>query len=278
MMMRRFLTIMLLCTAISAFAQKKTEIVIFHTNDTHSCVEPLNANLATDMADKGGYLRRLKFIREQRKLYPDMLLLDDGDFSQGSIYYSQFKGEVEVKLMNMMKYDACGIGNHEFDFGLDNMARLFKMAKFKVVCCNYDFSQTCLKNIVKPYIIVKRGGKKIGITGVSPRLAGLVAHVNYGNAKYIKPSEAVNKVTKYLHDVKKCDVIICISHLGWDILGSDNKEFIPETHYIDYVVGGHSHTYFTEPLYVKDADGKEVPDFQMGKSGRWVAKSVLEVE
>ena len=121
-------------------------------------------------------------------------------------------------------------------------------------------------------------GKKIGITGVSPRLAGLVAHVNYGNAKYIKPSEAVNKVTKYLHDVKKCDVIICISHLGWDILGSDNKEFIPETHYIDYVVGGHSHTYFTEPLYVKDADGKEVPDFQMGKSGRWVAKSVLEVE
>ena len=121
-------------------------------------------------------------------------------------------------------------------------------------------------------------GKKIGITGVSPRLAGLVAHVNYGNAKYIRPSEAVNKVTKYLHDVKKCDVIICISHLGWDILGSDNKEFIPETHYIDYVVGGHSHTYFTEPLYVKDADGKEVPDFQMGKSGRWVAKSVLEVE
>lgn len=270
--------IIVLCIAVSVFAQKKAEIVVVHTNDTHSCIEPINPNLKDDNADKGGYIRRVKFVREERKKYPDLLLIDCGDFSQGSCYYSEFKGDVEVKFMNLMKYDVCTIGNHEFDNGLENMARLFKMAKFPVVCCNYDFSKTCLKGIVKPYIIVKRNGKKIGITGVSPHLEGLVAKANYGATVFNNPAESVNKVTSYLKNVKKCDVIICISHLGWDIQEADDNTFIPATHNIDYVIGGHSHTYFDKPRYVKDADGKEVPDFQMGKNGRWVAETILEVE
>ena len=130
------------------------QLVVLHTNDTHSCVMPINPNLAdTAMANRGGYLRRVAMIKEERKVHPDLLLFDSGDFSQGSPYYSLFKGDVEVGLMNEMKYDAATIGNHEFDFGIDNMVRIFKMAKFPIVCANYDFTGTELASIVKPYVM-----------------------------------------------------------------------------------------------------------------------------
>ena len=136
-------------------AQK--HLTILHTNDTHSCIMPLNKNLAdTMLANRGGYLRRIAMLREERSKDPQLLLFDSGDFSQGSAYYSMFKGDVEVGLMNQMGYDAATIGNHEFDFGLENMARLFKRCNFPIVCSNYDFSGTELKDIVKPYIIIKR--------------------------------------------------------------------------------------------------------------------------
>ena len=138
------------------------QLVVLHTNDTHSCVMPINPNLAdTAMANRGGYLRRVAMIKEERKVHPDLLLFDSGDFSQGSPYYSLFKGDVEVGLMNEMKYDAATIGNHEFDFGIDNMVRIFKMAKFPIVCANYDFTGTELASIVKPYVILHRQGVKI---------------------------------------------------------------------------------------------------------------------
>ena len=127
------------------------QLVVLHTNDTHSCVMPINPNLAdTATANRGGFLRRVAMISQERKANPDLLLFDSGDFSQGSPYYSLFKGDVEVGLMNEMKYDAATIGNHEFDFGIDNMVRIFKMAKFPIVCSNYDFTGTELANIVKP--------------------------------------------------------------------------------------------------------------------------------
>ena len=120
-----------LLTALPAAAKKQKQLVILHTNDTHSCIMPLNANLAdTTLAGRGGYLRRANMVKEQRKLHPNLLLFDSGDFSQGSGYYTLFKGEVEIGLMNQMGYDAATIGNHEFDFGLDNMAKLFRQAKF----------------------------------------------------------------------------------------------------------------------------------------------------
>ena len=262
--------------AMNVMAQKK--LVVLHTNDTHSCVMPVNPNLAdTAMANRGGYLRRVAMVKEERKADPELLLFDSGDFSQGSPYYSLFKGDVEVGLMNEMKYDAATIGNHEFDFGIDNMVRIFKMAKFPIVCSNYDFTGTPLADIVKPYTILKRKGVKIGVFGICPELAGLVSTANYGPIKYLDPIRKANEMAEYLKKKEKCDVIICLSHLGWNIDGIDDTELVPGTRNIDLVLGGHSHTYFKNLEYLKNLDGEEVPVDQNGKSAIWVGKMVLDM-
>ena len=265
-----------------AKAQKEAKVVkqlvVLHTNDTHSCVMPINHNLAdTAMANRGGFLRRVAMIQEERKANPDLLLFDSGDFSQGSPYYSLFKGDVEVGLMNEMKYDAATIGNHEFDFGIDNMVRIFKMAKFPIVCSNYDFTGTPLADIVKPYAIIYRKGVKIGVFGLGPELKGLVTEANYGSIKYEDPIAKANEMVNILKKQEKCDVIICISHLGWDIDGIDDTEMVSGTRDIDLVLGGHSHTYFKQLQYRKNLDGREVPVDQNGKSAIWVGKMILKL-
>ena len=274
MILRNIFVGTFLCLSVCAFSQEKLEIL--HTNDTHSCIEPLSKNLAdTMMAGRAGFVRRLTMIDEERKKNPDLLLFDSGDFSQGSPYYNIYKGDVEVGLMNLMKYDAVAIGNHEFDFGIDNMVRIFKMAKFPVVCANYDFAGTALKNIVKPWIILKRKGIKIGVFGISPQLDGLVTAKNYGPIKYLSPSKTALEVASYLKKKKKCDIVICISHLGWEEDGSGDIELIKNSRDIDVVLGGHSHTYFKKLRYVKNMDGKMIPDDQNGKSAIYVGKIIL---
>lgn len=262
-----------------ANAKGDKKLVILHTNDTHSCVMPLNPNLAdTALANRGGYLRRVNVLKQEREAHPDLLLFDSGDFSQGSPYYTLFKGDVEVGLMNQMGYDAATIGNHEFDFGIDNMARLFHMAKFPIVCSNYDFTGTPLADIVKPWIILRRNGLKIGILGLCPQLEGLVSAANYGNIKYLDPIKKGNEVAAFLKNEKKCDVVICLSHLGWGIGGEDDNKMIPATSNIDLVLGGHSHTYFEHLEYLKNKDGKFVPDDQNGKHAIWVGKILLDMK
>lgn len=161
--MKRILTILTIAVAVTLTAAAKgRQLLILHTNDTHSCVLPLNPNLAdTMLAGRGGFLRRAAMIDQMRKEDKDLLLLDSGDFSQGSPYYTMFKGDVEIELMNIMGYDAATIGNHEFDFGLENMARIFRKAKFPIVCANYDFTGTVVEGLVKPYVIIKRKGVRI---------------------------------------------------------------------------------------------------------------------
>ena len=254
------------------------QLVVLHTNDTHSCVMPYNPNLAdTATANRGGYLRRVAMIKQERSLNPDLLLFDSGDFSQGSPYYSLFKGDVEVGLMNEMKYDAATIGNHEFDYGMDNMVRLFKMAKFPIVCANYDFTGTELADIVKPYVILHRKGLKIGVFGLAPQLAGLVIEKNYGCIQYLDPIQKANEMTEILKKKEKCDVIICISHLGWNIDGTDDTEVIAASRHIDLVLGGHSHSLFQTLKYRTDLDGKQVPVDQNGKGAIWVGKMTLDI-
>ena len=257
-----------------AGAQKT--LTILHTNDTHSTIMPLNPNLAdTMLADRGGYLRRMNMIRQQRQQDPDLLLFDSGDFSQGSAYYSLFQGDVEIGLMNRMGYDAATIGNHEFDFGLDNMIRLFKMAQFPIVCSNYDFADTELKDIVKPYIIIKRKGLKIGVFALCPPLEGLVFTKNYGPLRFLDPVEKTNEMVDILKRQKKCDVVICISHLGWGSSQYPDNRFIQQTRGVDLVLGGHTHTYFQELQYEKNLDGQPVPVDQNGKHAAFVGKLLL---
>ncbi len=272
------LYMLLLFTAVGTYAQKHLEVL--HTNDTHSCILPLNPNLAdTAVAGRGGFLRRVAMIKEERAKNPDLLLIDSGDFSQGSPFYTMFKGDVEVGLMNLMGYDAVTIGNHEFDFGLENMARIFKMAKFPVVCANYDFTGTCVEGLVKPYVIIKRNGLKIGLFGLSPQLEGLVDLSKCKGVTYLDPVEVGNRVAAELKHDKKCDVVICVSHLGWlrpDEMG--DQKLLASSKDIDLVLGGHSHSYFKALRYVNNADGKAVPVDQNGKNAMYVGKLTLSFD
>lgn len=272
----------IICVAVVAcmVAWGQQKLVVLHTNDTHSTIMPLSRNLGdTMLAGRGGYLRRMELLRRERAAEPGLLLFDSGDFSQGSPYYTLFKGDVEVELMNRMGYDAATIGNHEFDFGLDNLARLLRKAEFPVVCANYDFSGTPVAGLVKPYVILHRNGLKIGVFGVSPRLEGLVAADNYRGVGYTDPVEAARSTARLLKRQKHCDVIVCLSHLGWAQMpvDVDDSAMIAGSKYIDLVLGGHSHSYFERLEYVNDADGRRVPVDQNGKHGVFVGKVEMTI-
>ena len=168
-------------------------------------------------------------------------------------------------------------GNHEFDYGMDNMARVFKMANFPIVCANYDFTGTPLEGVVKPYVIIKRNGVKIGVFGLSPQPEGLVEKRNYPGMTFLDPVKKALEVATLLKKKKKCDMVICISHLGWNTDQDDDIEMIQSSRYIDLVLGGHTHTYFEELKFVKDLDGHDVAVDQNGKHAIWVGKMVVEL-
>ena len=277
--MKNVLIIIVLMLATVAGAKEPKKITVLHTSDTHSCILPLKSSLGDKrIAGRGGFLRRISMLQQERQQNPDLLLFDCGDFSQGSSYYTMFKGDVEVGLMNQMHYDAVTIGNHEFDFGLDNMARLFKMANFPVVCSNYDFGDTELKNIVKPYLVLKRKGVKIGVFALCPEMKGLVSPKNYEPLRFLDPVEVTEKMVPFLRNEKKCDVVICLSHLGWEISDYTDNQVIQNTSGIDLVLGGHTHTYMEQLSYVKDKSGRMVPVDHEGKSGVYVGKIEITLD
>ena len=268
-----------LLSGLTAGAKKHKQLVILHTNDTHSTILPVSPNIDDkEIAGRGGFLRRVNMIKEQRQQNPDLLLFDSGDFSQGSGYYTLFKGEVEVGLMNLMGYDAATIGNHEFDFGLDNMARIFRLANFPIVCSNYDCTGTVLEGLVKPYLTLKRNGVKIGVFALSPALKGLVFDGNCEGLVYLDPAETAQKYIDLLRKQEKCDVVICISHLGWKDSEYTDEQMLQGVEGCDLVLGGHTHTYMKELEYAPDKTGKQIPVDQNGKHGAFIGKLLLNLE
>ena len=279
--MKRFHLIIFiaLLSIVSTTAKTRKQLVVLHTNDTHSTIMPLNENLDNkDLAGRGGCLRRINMIKEERKQNPDLLFFDSGDFSQGSGYYTLFKGEVEVGLMNQMGYDAATIGNHEFDFGLNNLAKLIRMANFPIVCSNYDFTGTPCEGLVKDYITLHRNGLKIGVFALGAPMKGLVSNKNCEGVTFLDPAETAQKYVKLLRKQEKCDVVICLSHLGWKISEYPDEQFIREIDGCDLVLGGHTHTYMPTLEYAPDKTGRMIPDDQNGKHGVFVGKLVLTFE
>jgi len=263
-----------------ASAKKHKQLVILHTNDTHSTIFPINSQLPDTMkAGRGGFLRRIAMLKEERQKHPDLLYFDSGDFFQGSAYFTMFKGDVEVGLMNQMGIDASTIGNHEFDFGIENMAEMFKKANFPILCANYDFTGTPCEGLVKPYTIIKRNGVKIGVFAVCPKLEGLVSTKNCPGVKYLDPARVALETATMLKQEKKCDMVICISHLGWNTgRGEDDQYMIKGSRNIDLVLGGHTHTYMPTLEYEKNMDGKAVPVDQNGKHAIFVGKIVVDLK
>lgn len=264
-------------------AQQSVGLNILQTSDTHSRIEPISPHAADQSAGKGGVLRRVAFVEHYRAEHPGVLLFDCGDISQGTPYYNMFKGELEVKMMNLMKYDAMTIGNHEFDFGLENMARLFRLASFPVVCANYDVSGTVLEGLVKPYVVLQREGLRIGVFGLSPRLEGLVQASNCQGVVYRDPIAAARETVEILRGREHCDVVICLSHLGMLGVASEvpgDEALATGTSGIDVILGGYSHTFMEHPAVLLNAEGREVPVMHTGKNGVYVGelKLILQKE
>ena len=263
---------LVVCFGFSTYAQDTKEIIILQTSDVHSRIEPINQKGDRNY-DEGGFVRRATFHDQFRKEHKNVLLFDCGDISQGTPYYNMFRGEVEVKLMNEMGYNAMTIGNHEFDFDLDNMALLFKMAKFPVVCSNYNLDATVLKDLVKPYVILKRFGLKIGVFGLGAKPEGLIQANKCVGVVYEDPIEVSNKVAALLKE-KGCDLVVCLSHLGIQM----DRELVAKTRNIDVILGGHSHTFMKGPENYQNVDGKEVPVMHTGKSGVRVGRLNLTLK
>lgn len=255
----------LLCTA----ALPAQDLVILHTNDTHSQIEPIRVGYNKGL---GGVERRLQYIDSVRAKYGKrkVLLLDAGDFNQGTPYYTVAHGDLEVELVNLMGYDVFTLGNHEFDNGQEDLARRLRKCRHKTVTCNYDFSNTPLKKLVKPYTIVRRGGMKIGIVGATCYLEGVVLKSALDNLVRLNAIEEVNRWADYLKNKKHCDLVILLSHLGYEGGTLDRPSdviMVENSRNIDLVIGGHSHTYLKEARTVKDLDGKVVPITQCGGQG-----------
>lgn len=233
---------------VGAFAQNNT-LVIMHTNDTHSQIDPYTYKGDVNV---GGFLRREAAVREIRADNPNTLLLDAGDFSQGTPYFNFFHGYVEVRLMNAMGYDAATLGNHEFDNGSAALAARLKTAGFPVVCANYRFANKKLAKLVKPYVIVNRAGRKIGIFGLGVKLDSYVAPQNACEVTYLDPVETARRVVDELKS-RKCDFIVCLSHVGVDTTIRDNDyEIARQVPGIDVIVGGHTHQEINPPVVIGD--------------------------
>lgn len=264
--MKRFQISLLICLiasfGFSAYGQNTKELIILQTSDVHSRIEPINQKGDRNYGE-GGFVRRATFLQQFRKEHENVLLFDCGDISQGTPYYNMFQGEVEIKLMNEMGYDAMTIGNHEFDFNVDNMERLFKMAEFPVVCANYNLDATVLKDVVKPYVILNKYGLKIGVFGLGARPEGLIQANKCEGVVYEDPVGISNEVAALLKEEEGCDLVICLSHLGIQM----DEHLVAKTRNIDVILGGHSHTFMQEPKTYLNMDGKEVSILHTGKSG-----------
>ena len=201
--------------SLSSFASStKRHLTVLHTNDVHSHIDPFPSTDPRN-PNMGGVARRASLIENIRLENPNVLLLDAGDIFQGTPYFNYYGGEIEFKLMSMMKYDAATLGNHDFDNGIEGFYAQLPNANFDFVSANYDFSKTDLAGLVKPYKIFNKGGIKVGVFGLGIELAGLVDPLMYKETVYLDPVEISQDIVKQLKEVEKCDVIIALSHLGY---------------------------------------------------------------
>lgn len=245
---------------------EKIKITILHTNDTHSRIHPFKNG---KYKGYGGMAQRSSIINDIRKKNKHVLLLDAGDIFQGTPYFNYFKGELEFKLMSEMNYDAATLGNHDFDNGLDGLADQLPNAKFPFLIANYNFDKTILKNKFKTYKVFNKDDIKIGVFGIGIQLDGLVPKKLYGNIEYEDPVNKSNEIATFLKKEKKCDLIICLSHLGLKYKTNKVSDVLlaQQTKYIDLIIGGHTHSFLKEPMKIKNIEKKEVIINQVGWGG-----------
>lgn len=248
--------------------EEKVKVVILHTNDVHSHLEPFPAN-DPKFAGLGGVERRAAMIKQIRAQEKNVLVLDAGDIFQGTPYFNMYGGEAEIKLMSAMGYDASAIGNHDFDGGLDNLAKQMQHATFPLLCANYDFTGTPMEGKTQPYKVFVMDGVKIGVFGLGIEMAGLVDSRLYGKTVYIDPIVKSAEMVKELRDNQKCDVVVCLSHLGYKYENDKVSDMVlaKKSRGIDIIIGGHTHTLLENPVTVRNRENESVVVTQVGWAG-----------
>jgi 5'-nucleotidase len=257
--------------SLSSFKTKTTKhLTILHTNDVHSYIDPFPPNHPKN-PNAGGVARRAALIENIRKENPNVLLLDAGDIFQGTPYFNYYGGELEFKLMSMMQYDLATIGNHDFDNSIEGLYNQLPNATFDFVSANYDFKNTVMNGHVKPYKILNKNGIKIGVFGLGVDLEGLVDKKNYKETVYHNPIEIAQDMSRILKQEKKCDLVICLSHLGYQYKNEPDKvcdvTLAKLTKNIDLIIGGHTHTFLDKPMVLKNLEEKDVLVNQVGCYG-----------
>jgi 5'-nucleotidase len=244
-------------------------LTILHTNDWHSRIDPFPDDGGRN-ANQGGAVRRMGLINKIRAEESNVLLLDSGDIFQGTPYFNFFAGELEMKLMSQMGYDAATIGNHDFDAGMENLATQMGHANFPMLTANYDFKGTPLAGMTQPYKVFNKAGIKVGVFGLGIQLLGMVPDELYGNTEYLDPLACGNETARVLRHKEKCDLVICLSHLGYQYRSDDEVDDIDlasSSNDIDIILGGHTHTFLNEPTLVNNQQGDPVIVNQVGFAG-----------
>lgn len=254
--------------ACNVIDKGEAALTILHTNDIHSHIDPFPED-GGRYAGKGGFARLFALIKQVRQSNSNVLLLDSGDIFQGTPYFNFYGGELELKLMSDMQYDASTLGNHEFDNGSQHLAEQIKKAKFPFINSNYNFNNTPLDGIMSPYKIFKKGHLKIGVIGLGIQLKGLVTPKNYQGITYLDPIIEGDKTAELLKKAEKCDLIIALSHLGYQYKSDTVSDITlaKNTAYIDVILGGHTHTFMDEPAIVNNQINKSVIINQSGWGG-----------
>lgn len=249
MMRKIVLAIAIAFTAVAC----QPRLVIIHTNDTHSHFDPVRGGKSDGL---GGIIERAAFVDSIRSVYPadKVLMLHAGDFNQGSSYYSELGASLEPKMVNAMGYDCITLGNHELDEGIESLAQRLSVIECPIVCANCEFPDI-LQQYVTPTTVIERGGMRIGIIGMESDIATMVAAPTAQRIRQLDNVETINKWTEHLRKEEKCNFVILLSHLGYDV----DQEVVPQTKGLDLIIGGHTHTFVDDIIYVKDARGKKIP-------------------
>mgnify|MGYP002777665815 CR=1 FL=1 len=264
-------------------APKPVRLTILHTNDVHSRLDPFPMDGSRN-AGRGGVARRATLIRQiqQEQQQANVLLFDAGDLFQGTPYFNLYKGEPEILAMNRMEYDAATIGNHDFDGGIDNMREQFSKAAFPFLIANYDFRNTVMDGQTEPYRVFRKGGVRIGVFGLGIDPNGLIPKSLHKEMRYLNPVELGNDVARRLRQDKKCDYVVCLSHLGYEYKAEPNlisdRVLASRSRNIDLIIGGHTHTFLDAPVSVPNADGQPVLINQVGFAGIYLGRLDLTFE
>jgi 5'-nucleotidase len=250
------------------------KLTILQTNDTHSRIDPFPMDGGRNQG-LGGIARRKTLVNSVRAQNPYTLLLDAGDVLQGTPYFNLFKGTIEYETMTACGYNVTTLGNHEFDNGVESLAEALTHAGFDVVNCNYEFGDTPLRAIVKRFSVMEIGPLRIGITGVGISFADLVALKNHQGVSYNPPYKILQSVINYLRNDLGCSMVVVLSHLGYkydEPIPSD-VEMAYQVNGIDWIVGGHTHTFMDTPETVISKKGYKTGILQVGWAGIIVGRT-----